>query len=51
MSMAPSEQFVGYAALQPYVKGVKETELQVHTFESRPLNGDDVEIEVSACGM
>ncbi|GAB5586872.1 hypothetical protein Unana1_01772 [Umbelopsis nana] len=49
--MAPSEQFVGYAALQPYVKGVKETELQVHTFESRPLNGDDVEIEVSACGI
>jgi len=49
--MSTTEQFVGYAALQPYVKGNKDTELKTHTFESRPLDADDVEIEVAACGM
>ncbi|KAI8582820.1 hypothetical protein K450DRAFT_224971 [Umbelopsis ramanniana AG] len=49
--MTTTEQFVGYAVLQPYVKGNKDTELKVHTFESRPLESDDVEVEVAACGI
>jgi hypothetical protein len=49
--MTQSEHFVGYAALQPYVKDKKETELQAYSFESRPLDADDVEIEVATCGM
>ncbi|KAJ2956816.1 hypothetical protein NQZ79_g7392 [Umbelopsis isabellina] len=46
-----SEGFVGFAALKPYVPGQGEPAVQLHEFESRPLRPDDVEVEVSACGI
>lgn len=49
--MSPSETFVGYAGLQPFVLDDASTYLKPLTFEPRPLESDEVEIEVSACGM
>lgn len=49
--MTQTETFVGYAGLQPFVLDDESTHLQPITFEPRPLDSDEVEIEVSACGM
>ncbi|KAI8079984.1 chaperonin 10-like protein [Halteromyces radiatus] len=46
-----SETFVGYAGLKPYVRDDPTTHLQHYTFEPRPLDDDEVEIAVSACGI
>ncbi|KAI7893474.1 chaperonin 10-like protein [Mucor mucedo] len=49
--MSSSETFVGYAGLQPFVLDDASTHLQPMTFEPRPLESDEIEIEVSACGI
>ncbi|KAI8388802.1 putative NADP-dependent alcohol dehydrogenase C 2 [Radiomyces spectabilis] len=46
-----SDQFVGYVGLQPLVLNKKDTYLQSYTFAPRPLDEDEVEISVSACGI
>lgn len=43
--------FTGYAGLEPFVLEDEKTHLQVYKFEPRPLDADEVEIQVSACGM
>ena len=41
------DTFTGYAALQP----IDAPTLESYTFEARPLEEDEVEIRVQACGM
>jgi D-arabinose 1-dehydrogenase-like Zn-dependent alcohol dehydrogenase len=43
--------FTGYAGLEPFVLEDVKTHLQAYKFEPRPLDADEVEIQVSACGM
>ncbi|KAI8991822.1 chaperonin 10-like protein [Mycotypha africana] len=45
------ETFIGYAALQPFVLDDLKTHLQKYEFKPRPLEDDEVEIQVSACGI
>ncbi|KAG1110427.1 hypothetical protein G6F42_015338 [Rhizopus arrhizus] len=45
------ETFTGYAGLEPFVLKDEKTHLQVYEFEPRPLDADEVEIQVSACGI
>lgn len=45
------DQFTGYAALQPLDFKSGNSKLESYTFEARPLDPDEVEILVSACGM
>ncbi|GAN08196.1 alcohol dehydrogenase-like protein [Mucor ambiguus] len=45
------ELFTGYAGLAPFVLEDEKTHLQVHRFEPRPLDADEVEIQVAACGI
>ncbi|KAF7730004.1 DEAD (Asp-Glu-Ala-Asp) box polypeptide 23 [Apophysomyces ossiformis] len=49
--MTNTDQFTGYAALQPVVPGNKDTYLQPFKFEPRPLEEDEVEVHVEACGI
>lgn len=49
--MTNEEQFIGYAALEPFVLNNERTHLKVYEFQPRPLEADEVEIQVSACGM
>ncbi|KAL7328747.1 hypothetical protein PS15p_206973 [Mucor circinelloides] len=45
------EILTGYAGLEPFVLEDEKTHLQVYEFEPRPLDADEVEIQVSACGI
>ncbi|KAI8080224.1 alcohol dehydrogenase-like protein [Gilbertella persicaria] len=49
--MTAGEKFTGYAGLEPFVLKDEKTHLQVYQFEPRPLEDDEVEIKVSACGI
>ena len=49
--MVAQDKFTGYAGLQPFVLEDESTHLQVLQFEPRPLDEDEVEIKVAACGM
>lgn len=51
MTLTAEEKFIGYAGLQPYNLKDEATHLQPLEFVPRPLEQDEVEIEVSACGM
>lgn len=51
MTLNSPEKFIGYAGLQPYVLDDESTHLKPMEFDPRPLDDDEVEIEVSACGM
>lgn len=46
-----AETFTGYAALEPLNIAANKTKLEKFTFEARPLEADEVEVLVSACGM
>lgn len=46
-----NEKFIGYAGLQPFELEKQDTHLKVLEFDPRPLDGDEVEVEVAACGM
>lgn len=49
--MTNAEKFIGFAGLQAFKLEKQETHLQVLEFEPRPLDSDEVEVEVAACGM
>jgi hypothetical protein len=49
--MTLEEKFVGYAATEPFVLNEKKTYLKPMEFEPIPLDNDEVEILVAACGM
>ncbi|OBZ87392.1 putative mannitol dehydrogenase [Choanephora cucurbitarum] len=49
--MVAQDKFTGYAGLQPFVLEDESTHLQVLQFEPRPLDEDEVEIKVAACGI
>lgn len=51
MTVITEEKFMGYGGLQPYVLKDETTHLRPIEFVPRPLEDDEVEIEVSACGM
>ncbi|GAA5804015.1 chaperonin 10-like protein [Helicostylum pulchrum] len=51
MTVVTEEKFIGYGGLQPYVLKDETTHLQPMEFVPRPLEDDEVEIEVSACGI
>lgn len=44
-------KYQAFAGLQPYVLEKEETHLQHFEFEPKPLEDDEVEIEISACGI
>lgn len=46
-----AETFTGYAALEPLNIAANKTKLEKFAFEARPLEADEVEVLVSACGM
>ncbi|KAI9252355.1 chaperonin 10-like protein [Phascolomyces articulosus] len=45
------EQFIGYAALKPFDVAAGEISLVPYKFDPRPLDGDEVEISILACGI
>ncbi|KAI9483044.1 MAG: alcohol dehydrogenase-like protein [Benjaminiella poitrasii] len=45
------ETFIGFVGLQPFNLADAKTHLQRYEFKPRPLDGDEVEIAVSACGI
>lgn len=51
MTHTEEEHFIGYAALEPFVLNNENTHLKIHEFKPKPLEADEVEILVRACGM
>lgn len=49
--MTGTVTFNGYGVSEPLQRDVRETYPKSMTFEPRPLEDDEVEIRVSACGM
>ena len=49
--MTGTEKYHSYAGLEPYKAKDEKTHLQRFDFVPHPLQEDEVEIEVAACGM